>query len=260
MAALLEVNNASFAYEDQRVIFDKVQFTIKQGDLLTILGPNGSGKSTLLNCIAGLCRLKRGKIFLDGQDLNHMAHKQIAQKIAYLPQTYQVAYGFSVREFIVMGRAPHLGVFSKPSRQDYQLADETMAQMNLIHFANKAVTRISGGERQLVCIARAIVQKPELILFDEPTSALDYGNQLRVLRLIKQLSAEGYSIIMTTHNPDHPILLGGAAGVLSRAGHMETGPVDEILKQERLSELYGINMQIVYVNEISRYACVPESL
>jgi len=260
LGTLLDIRNACFAFEDQRLIFDKVNFTVEKGDLFTILGPNGSGKSTLLNCIANVYSLKRGKIILDGQDIDRLAPNQIAQRIAYLPQSYQVAYGFSVREFIVMGRAPHLGMFSKPSQQDYRLADDTMALMNLTHFAHKAVTQISGGERQLVSIARAIVQQPELILFDEPTSALDYGNQLRVLRLIKRLSGEGYAVIMTTHNPDHPILLGGRAGVLSRNGHMETGPVGEILQQQRLSELYGIKMQIVYVNEIARYACVPESL
>lgn len=256
----MEVNHASFAYEDQRTIFENVNFSIEKGDLFTILGPNGAGKSTLLNCIAHLNCLTAGKILLHGEEINHMSPSKIAQRIAYLPQNAQFTYGYSVREFIVMGRAPHLGMFNKPQRDDYALADETIAMMNLTHLTHKAVTQISGGERQLACIARAVVQKPELILFDEPTSALDYGNQLRALRMIKRLSDEGYAIIMTTHNPDHPILLGGMAGVLSRNGKMDTGSVDQILQQDRLSELYGTKLQIVYVNEISRVACLPESL
>lgn len=260
MASLLEVKNACFAYEDQRTIFKNVSFTIEKGNLFTILGPNGAGKSTLLNCLASYNSLSTGKILLEGKDINSLSPSKIAQKIAYVPQNTQLAYGYSIREFIVMGRAPHLGMFNKPQRKDYALADETIAMMNLTHLAHKAVTQISGGERQLACIARAIVQQPELILFDEPTSALDYGNQLHALRMIKRLSAEGYAIIMTTHNPDHPILLGGMAGVLSRSGNMETGSVDQILEQERLSKLYGTKLQIVYVNEVSRRACLPESL
>lgn len=260
MAALLEVNNACFAYQDKRLILNNVSFAIEKGDIFTILGPNGSGKSTLLNCITHLYSLSAGRILIDGKDVNHLSPSQIAQKIAYLPQNTPITYGYSVREFIVMGRAPHLGIFNKPKQEDYILTDETIAMMNLTHFAHKPVTQISGGERQLASIARAIVQKPELILFDEPTSALDYGNQMKALRMIKRLSEEGYAVIMTSHNPDHAILLGGAAGVLSRTGHMDTGSVDEILEQERLSELYGTKLQIVYVNEIARVACLPESL
>lgn len=258
--ALLEVRQAAFSYEEGRSIFSDVSFSLDNGDLFTILGPNGSGKSTLLNCIARINPLKSGQILLAGQDISRLSAHKIAQKIAYLPQQVHFSYGYSVREFVVMGRTPHLGMFARPRREDYQLVDETIELMKLEHLAYKAVTQISGGELQLACIARAIVQKPELILFDEPTSALDYGNQLRALRLIKKLSSEGYAIIMTTHNPDHPILLGGQAGVLSRHGAMETGSVDHILQQNRLSELYGTKLHIVYVDEISRVACLPESL
>ncbi|HCF49178.1 MAG TPA: iron ABC transporter ATP-binding protein [Syntrophomonas sp.] len=258
--ALLEVKEVAFAYEGHRTIFKDVSFSIDKGDLFTILGPNGCGKSTLLNCLARIRPLSHGQIMLQGKDMSRMSAHQVAQKIAYLPQSIYFSYGYSVREFVVMGRTPHLGMFSRPRKPDYKLVDETIAMMNLSHLANKSVNQISGGELQLVCIARAIVQQPEIILFDEPTSALDYGNQLRALRLIKNLADKDYAVIMTTHNPDHPILLGGIAGVLSRSGYMETGSVEQILQQERLSELYGTRLQIVYVNEISRVACLPESL
>ena len=244
--ALLEVKEVAFAYEGHRTIFKDVSFSIDKGDLFTILGPNGCGKSTLLNCLARIRPLSHGQIMLQGKDMSRMSAHQVAQKIAYLPQSIYFS--------------PHLGMFSRPRKPDYKLVDETIAMMNLSHLANKSVNQISGGELQLVCIARAIVQQPEIILFDEPTSALDYGNQLRALRLIKNLADKDYAVIMTTHNPDHPILLGGIAGVLSRSGYMETGSVEQILQQERLSELYGTRLQIVYVNEISRVACLPESL
>ena len=135
-----------------------------------------------------------------------------------------------------------------------------LKRMGITHLASKLYTQISGGERQQACVARAVVQKPKLIVFDEPTSALDYGNQLRTLSLIKELSEQGYGIIMTTHNPDHVILLGGTVGLLSREGEMETGPADEMLDEKRLSEIYDTELKIVYVEEVGRKACLAKRL
>lgn len=183
----MEVRNVSYAYADKRRIFENVSFSIEMGDLFTILGPNGAGKSTLLNCISNLAPLTDGKILLEGTDISRMSPSSIARKIAYVPQNFQPAYGYSVRDYIVMGRAPHMGMFSTPKDKDYELAHKIIETMNLTKFADKAVTEISGGELQQACIARAIVQNPAIILFDEPTSALDYGNQLRTLRMLKKI-------------------------------------------------------------------------
>lgn len=260
MAPLLEVKGASFHYQGGQPIFCDVNFSIQRGDLFTILGPNGAGKSTLLNCIANLLKLPQGKILLDGQDIKTMPIKEVAKKVAYVSQDNRLAYGYSVRDYIVMGRAPHLGMFFQPKKEDYILVDDTIREMGMEHFAHKAMTQISGGERQQACIARAIVQTPELILFDEPTSALDYGNQLKTLRMIKRLSQRGYAIIMTTHNPDQPILLDGYAGILGRDGRMEIGRVGEILSEQRLSSLYGIELKMIHIDEVNRDACICENL
>ena len=260
MTPLLEVKNASFHYQSGQPIFEDVSFSIQRGDLFTILGPNGAGKSTLLNCIANLLKLPQGEIMLDGKNIKDLPIREVARKVAYVSQDNRLAYGYSVRDYIVMGRAPHLGMFYQPQKGDYEMVDAAIEEMGMGHFAHKAMTQISGGERQQACIARAIVQTPELILFDEPTSALDYGNQLKTLRMIKRLSQRGYAIIMTTHNPDQPILLDGYAGILGRDGRMEIGTVGDTLSEQRLSALYGIELKMIFIDEVQRAACICENL
>lgn len=260
MEHLLKVENASFSYKGGRTIFHDVNFSVNQGEIFTILGPNGAGKSTLLNSIVNLLKLKSGRILLDGADITQMKEREIAKQIAYVSQISVSTFDYSVREYVVMGRTPHIGVFGKPQEEDYAIADEVIKKMNISHLADKLYTQISGGERQQACVARAVVQKPRLIIFDEPTSALDYGNQLRTLSLIKELSQQGYGVIMTTHNPDHVILLGGTVGILDRSGKMQTGPSGEMLEERRLSDIYKANLKMVYVEEVSRKACLAKSL
>lgn len=256
MSSLLKVENASFSYRGGRPIFQDVNFTVDEGEIFTILGPNGAGKSTLLNSIVNLLKLQKGRILLEGNDISQMKEKEMAKKIAYVSQISVSTFDYSVREYIVMGRAPHIGVFGKPREEDYAIVDEVMAHMHISHLADKLYTQISGGERQQACVARAVVQKPKLIIFDEPTSALDYGNQLRTLALIKELSDQGYGVIMTTHNPDHVILLGGSVGILDRHGKMESGTAEDMLEENRLSDIYRANLKMVYVEDVERKACL----
>ncbi|MEG2286205.1 MAG: ABC transporter ATP-binding protein, partial [Eubacterium sp.] len=151
-------------------------------------------------------------------------------------------------------------MLSRPKREDYKIVDETIRLLDIEHLANRLCTQISGGEKQQACIARAIVQQPEIILFDEPTSALDYGNQINIMRLIKTLCGQAYAVIMTTHNPDQPILLEGKAGILDRDGHMIIGNVKSILCEENLSTVYRTPLHLVYVKEAERMACISAKL
>lgn len=262
---MLKIDNLYFWHHLQNSLLNGVDLTLKDGELLTILGANGRGKSTLLNCIAGLLSPKSGKIYLQGEDLSGMSSKAIAQKIAYVSQHSPQTYQYKVRDYVVLGRAAHLGVFDKPSEADFALVDDALAKLGISHFSDRVYMLISGGEKQLVNLARILVQQPQLILFDEPTSALDYGNVFKTLSLIKDLSLQGFSIIMTTHNPDHPMLLHSAlphakVALLNQQGKLQTGSAPEIITQENLQALYHTDLRLIDVPQLQRQICAISHL
>ena len=253
---ILEVKNLSYRYYNSRTIFHDVSFCLSKGEVLSILGTNGAGKSTLLNCIANLYRPQSGEILLHNKPMTEMHMRDVAKVIGYVPQIHTPAYAYTVREFTVMGRTPYIGAFAKPKKEDYRMADEAFERMGISHLSNKAYTEIAGGERQQVTIARVIAQQPQLILLDEPTAHLDYGNQYRVMQMIKKLADEGFALIMTTHNPDHAILLDGKVAILNREGLLSVGLAKETLQKETLSTLYGLNIKTVYDEDAKRNICV----
>ena len=257
---LLEVKDLSFHYTHAVQVFEGVSFEVEKGEVLSLLGPNGAGKSTLLNCIAGLASPATGYVHVNGKSVEQYSARALAKHIGYVHQTISVTYGYTVREYLVMGAAPRIGMFSTPKAEDYERVEEAIADLSLQSLADRAVSQLSGGERQRVAIARVIVQNPEIILFDEPTSALDFGNQIRVMKTIQQLSERGYAVIMTTHNPDQPILLGGKVAMLNSDGTLAVGDSDTTLTSERLTELYGTELHLVYVDEVDRVACVSSKL
>lgn len=252
----LEVSDLCFAYGKGNRLLKNVCFTLKKGEIFSILGPNGAGKSTLLNCIMNLLTPESGLIRVHGQPLASMDVREIAKTIGYVPQTHSLVYDYSVRDFVVMGRTPYLAAFQQPSAKDYTLVDAVLEQLGIARLSDRPYTALSGGERQQVTIARTLVQRPQIIILDEPTSYLDYGNQIRVLQLIKSLADDEYSIIMTTHMPDHALRLGGKVGILDRGGQFSVGKTEEILTQERLSDLYTSDIRLVYVEELGRSICI----
>jgi len=253
---ILEVEKLSFKYNNSRTIFHDVTFGLDKGEVLSILGTNGAGKSTLLNCIANLYKPMSGTISLNGKAMSEMTMKEVATIIGYVPQIHTPAYAYTVREFTVMGRTPYIGAFAKPSKEDYRMADEALERMGIYHLRNSVYTEISGGERQQVTIARALTQKPQLILLDEPTAHLDYGNQYRVVQMIKELSTEGYAVIMTTHNPEHAVILNGKVAILDREGVLGVGQAADTLNGETLSKLYGLQIKTVFDEDAQRNICV----
>ena len=253
---ILQVKELSFHYERNRTIFHDVNFEMERGEVLSILGTNGAGKSTLLNCLAGLYRPAGGEIILNGTPMREMSMRDVAKVVGYVPQIHMPSYGYTVREFTVMGRTPYIGAFAMPSREDYRMADEALERMNITHLADKLYTEISGGERQQVTIARALAQQPQIILLDEPTAHLDYGNQYRVVQMVKELAAEGYALIMTTHNPEHAIILDGKAAILNREGVLGVGQAADTLSGDTLSRLYGLRIKTEYDPDAGRSICV----
>lgn len=256
----LSVENASFQYDASRLLFHNLNFQLYPSEILTILGPNGAGKSTLLDCISGINKLLSGNIKIDGTNLLQYSRKMLAQKISYVTQNHTQTHEFVVRDYVVMGRAPYINLYCNPTERDYKMVYEVLEQLGISYLANKIYTQLSGGERQQVMIARSLVQQAKIIILDEPTNHLDYGNQLKVLRQIKNLAQKGYSVIWTTHVPDHALMLNGRVAILERNGSWEIGTATELITENRMTELYGTKICQTYVEKAEREACIPYRL
>ena len=258
---IYEVKNICFRYPGyERDVLNGASLSLHKGQILCILGPNGAGKTTLLSCMAGLLKPESGDIMLCGRDLAEMSEKEIAKLVGFVPQMHVPSFDYRVIDFVLMGRAPHTGLFSRPSAGEENKCLDVLENMGLGHIAYKSYLDISGGERQQLLIARAIIQDPKAILFDEPTAHLDYGNQHRTLSRIKNMASKGYSLVITTHNPDHALLLGNRAAIVTREGNVIEGSTSEIVTEERLSEVYGMDIKIRYIEELGRMACLVPGL
>ena len=242
-------------YNRGRQVLTNVSFTLKSGEILSILGPNGAGKSTLLKCLTGELKPKQGKVFLNDVLVDEVGAKTRAKHLAYVPQTPKISYGFRVIDYVVMGRTPYLGPVSSPSERDYEWADDSLHKLGIEGISLSEVTAISGGELQLVCIARALTQNPDVVLFDEPTSHLDFANSARTLRVIRELSRAGLGIIMTTHDPNQVLTLGGQVGLLSRTGTLTVGAAAEAVTSDTMSMLYGEPVCVTWSTDLNRQFC-----
>lgn len=243
-----------------KMIFRDVSFDIKKGELVSILGPNGAGKSTLLNCIAGLYKPDNGKVSIDGIEFAQMGVTKVARHIGYVPQNHYPVYEFTVREFVVMGRTPYIGTFASPGKEDYDKAEAALSLVGVQHLADQLYTRISGGERQMAMIARAITQEPDFIFLDEPTAHLDFGNQMKTIRMIQELVNRGYGVVMTTHNPDQVFYTKGKVALLKRDKTLEFGEAELIMTQEKLTELYDEPVSVFYSECMGRKVCLTGAL
>lgn len=253
---VLRVCGATYGYTGDRPVFADVSFALGAGDILTILGANGAGKSTLLNCLAGIHPPDAGHIFVNGRGIETYSAAELALEIAYVPQARSAAFSYSVRDYVVMGRAPYLGLMRGPGEAEYRKVDEVLRRMNVAHLRDKSCSAISGGEMQQVRIARALAQEARIILMDEPTNHLDYGNQLRVLQTAAELASHGYTLVLTTHMPDHAILLGGLAGILRPGRGLVVDRADRIVDEENLAAIYDTELRVVYVEAVGRKACL----
>jgi len=237
--ALFEVQSLSFRYRRKYVIED-LSLTIEEGGVVALLGPNGSGKTTFLKLLLGLLKPARGAIRLQGRSLGDIPRRELARQMAYVPQVHREAFGYRVFDVVLMGRMPHSPLFGRYGEQDFRIVHEALEKMGISHLAELAYTEISGGERQLVLVARALAQQARIFVMDEPTNGLDYGNQVRLLERINGLAAAGYSFVFSTHHPDH------AAAVARRVVMMREGKVicdgspGESLTPRMLGLLYGL--------------------
>ncbi|HWQ65172.1 MAG TPA: ABC transporter ATP-binding protein [Methanospirillum sp.] len=258
MCARLEVKNAAFSYDGKRNIFENISFSVDSGDVFCILGPNGTGKSTLLRCLCNLYPLNAGSIYIDGKDISSYAPKKLAKKIGFIPQIHTPTFPYSVLQVVMMGRTPHLNTFASPSHRDREIALEALRTVNIEHIRDRPYTELSGGQMQLVLMARVLAQEPEILLLDEPTSHLDVGNQIYTIKMIRKLSQKGLALVMTSHFPDHTFLSSSKVGIMKDRKFLAMGPAEVVVTEKNLQEAYGVPIKIISMDgEIKRKIAVP---
>ena len=240
---MIEVKELSFSYGNAKIL-DRLTFTAEAGQLLAVLGPNGAGKSTLFRCIFGFLKNYTGEIRIDGREIRGMSRKELARKAAYIPQAAEPVYDYTVLDTVLMGLTGSLNPLQSPGEREYARAEEVLRSLGIEGLKNRGINHISGGERQLVLVARAIAQDARILIMDEPTANLDYGNQYRTLGRVRELAGQGYTVLLSTHNPDHALHFATNILALQRGGAYTTGPAAEQLNEKLIAEIYGIPAEI----------------
>lgn len=257
----VELKNLSFSYGTHDVLHS-ISFSAQSGDLVAVLGPNGVGKSTMFRCMLGFFRHYEGEVLLDGVDIRTMSNTQLAQHAAYIPQSTVPVFNYTVLDMVLMGTTGQLKLLSSPGKQQVDAARAALESLGIAHLAERGFGQISGGERQLALIARAIVQNAKILIMDEPTANLDYGNQYRVMERVRQLARDGYTILLSTHNPEHALLFANQVLILQAGRVLASGDSATVLNQELLSQLYGIQVEIHRMEHDGKplRICVPVGL
>jgi iron complex transport system ATP-binding protein len=240
-----------------RTIGRDLSFALADGEVLCVLGPNGGGKTTLFRTILGLIAPHGGAIRLDGRSLAELPRAEVARRIGYVPQAHAGYFAYTVREMVLMGRTAHLGAFAVPGTRDREVAAQAIESLGIAHLAERPFTAISGGERQLALVARALAQEPRLLVMDEPTASLDFGNQVRVLERIGELAARRIAVLFSTHDPDHAFLCAQRALLLVEGRMLELGPPREVIRAETLARMYRVSVRVLAAGD-GLHACLPE--
>ena len=226
-------------------IMGPIDIIFKTNEICCILGCNGIGKTTLFKTIMGFIPAKKGCITIDEMNISSMGQKKMAHYISYVPQAKNYSYQYSVLETIVMGRACHIKPYEIPSTRDYEISKSMLDKLGVSHLTNKLYSELSGGEQQIVLIARALAQEANFIVMDEPASNLDYENQKKVLDVMKKLSNNGIGVIMSSHSPDHAFYCGTNTLMITKDKRIIYGNNDEVLNQKNLKEVYGVDVEII---------------
>lgn len=240
--SLLNANEISFSYGRRRIL-DKVSLEIGAGELLALLGVNGAGKSTLLRVLLGFEKPQDGSLTIAGKPLASYSRPELARKIAYVPQAHTAPFPYTVTEVVTLGRLAHRGFMRAASAQDKRVVEEVIAQLGIGALASRAYTTLSGGERQLTLIARALAQEARILILDEPASALDYGNQIRLLGQLRKLADAGYAVLFTTHHPEHVLIAADRAALLAEGRITLCDTPARVLTSESLKRLYGVDIE-----------------
>jgi iron complex transport system ATP-binding protein len=249
--SILAIDALEFSYEpDQKNVLNAVSFEIKPQTITAILGPNGAGKTTLIRLLLGLSKPKKGRILLEDLPLSHYSRRELSQWMGLVPQSEYIPFEYTVLEFVVLGRAPYLGPLDLPAEKDIIISQDALKQVGIEHLEKRPIPALSGGELQLVLIARALAQQPKILLLDEPTSHLDLSNRNVTLRILNQLRQKGTTILFTTHDPEAASLIANNL-VLMRGGQvLHTGGIEETFTSQKLSETYATPIDVLQYDDI----------
>lgn len=253
----LVCEHLGFSY-NHRPILQDISFTLEPGKFTAILGCNGSGKTTLLSCLNGLQRPDRGRLLLNGDDLLSRAQEEIAREVSLVPQEHAETFPFSVLEVVVMGRTPYLGPFASPGPEDYAMALRALEALNAGHMADRNFNRISGGERRIALLARAMVQDARVMLLDEPTNHLDYKNQYLLLDYVKSMARQTETAVLASmHDPTMALHFADHALLLRDGRLMASGPARKVMTPEMISALYDIDTRLLSTAEPASSDSLP---
>ena len=243
---IFRVNNGCFSYENGgRTVLNNISITVREARILAVLGPNGAGKTTLLKCMMGLLPWSSGTATIDDRDMRTMKQREIWKRIAYVPQAKGNPLSYTGEEMTVLGRSVHLGLIAQPKKEDYEKACRVMEQIGILHLRHKVCSQMSGGEFQMVLMARALVTDPDMLVLDEPESNLDFKNQLIVLSTMRKLvSEQGISCIFNTHYPDHALKIADDALLLGPDGMAKSGACSQVITSQNLRRAFGVDVEI----------------
>lgn len=256
----LEVKNASFYYDKENILFEDLSFDLESGEVLSVLGPNGAGKTTLIRCICGFLQWKTGTSSIDGKEISSLDLRVLWDKLSYVPQRRSATFGYTGLEMVVLGLSTVIGPFGKPTRKDYKKAAQLMDALSVGHLKDVSSSVMSGGELQMVLIARALINEPELIILDEPEAGLDFKNQLQIISLIKSLSKEkNIAAIVNTHSPAHALEISDKSLLMLDQPDHYIGKTKDIITAVNLKKAYGVDVHLekLSLGDMSHYSVIP---
>jgi len=253
---ILSGHDLTIGYADH-VVGRGLDVALATGEVLALLGPNGGGKTTLLKTLLGLLAPQAGEVRLGERPLSGYSSRERARLVAYVPQSHFTTFAFTVEAMVLMGRTAHGNLFSRPSTADRAIAARALERFGIAHLHARPYTMISGGERQLALLARALAQEPQFVVLDEPTASLDFGNQGRVLREIQALKAAGHGVLFTTHDPNHAMRAADRVYLLRQGVRIAEGATGAILNRGELEALYGAAVELIADRENGRTAFLP---
>lgn len=238
--SIMTLNNVAIGYHNTAII-DDINLSLPEKEITCLLGANGCGKTTLMRTILGLLPAIHGDILLNNQSIKSLKQRDIAKVIAYVPQAHDTPFTFTVLDMVMMGLTPHISLFSVPGDAEKNQALQQLERLNIPHLATRLYSTLSGGEKQLVLIARALIQKPLLLIMDEPAASLDFGNQIRLLEQIEKLKAHGITVLMSTHHPQHAAAIADNVILLDKQQKARQGLSKSMLTLTNLAALYNVD-------------------